>query len=207
MENPAFYFVVAMTACFLGSVPVGPINLVVVKTTVDYSPRAGLEVAVAASVVEILQAAVAIFFGMFISDLLQSNLYIKLGIAAAFILLAVVLFLRKTNPQFQEEGDEERRRSFFRRGLLVAVLNPQAVPFWIFALAAISQYVSLAYTGYYLAFFLAGVMAGKLAALYGFVVASGYIREHLRDSCRLVNKVLAGVLLLIGLSQLWNAFV
>ena len=203
MENLVLYFVLGALACFLGSVPVGPINLVVVKTTVDFSPRAGLQVALAASMVEILQAFIAIFFGMFISNLLESNIYIKLTIAAVFIVLAVVLYFRKTSPQFQasKEGDN----LFFRRGLIVSLLNPQAVPFWVFALATISQYEDFNYTGYYLAAFLAGVMLGKLAALYGFVVASDYIRDHLTRSCRLVNKVLAGVLLVIGLSQVAGA--
>lgn len=203
MENPALYFFAGLLACFLGTLPVGPVNLVVVKTTVDYSPRAGLQIALSASIVEIFQAAIAIFFGLLISDFIESNMYIKLVIAMAFIVLAVVMYLRKTNPQFQ--ADEDRGISFFRRGLLVAGLNPQALPFWIFALAAISQYANFVYTGYYLALFLAGVLLGKLAALYGYVIASGYIKAHLTHSCRLVNKVLAAVLLLIGLSQLWNA--
>jgi predicted tellurium resistance membrane protein TerC len=50
------------------------------------------------------------------------------------------------------------------------------------------------------------VFLGKLLALYGFVVASGYLKTHLAESSQLVNKVLAAVLLFIGISQLWNAF-
>ena len=206
MESPVLYFGVGLLACFLGSVPGGPINLVVVKTSVDRGSQAGLLMAMGASVVEIFQAIIAIFFGMLISEYLESNRYIKLGIAAAFIVLAAVMYLRRTNPQFQQDGPiVTRPAACFRRGLLAAALNPQAVPFWIFALAAISQYAEFVYAGAYLALFLVGVMVGKLAALYAYVLASGYIRQHLVSSCHAINKVLATVLLLIGISQLWNA--
>ena len=205
MESSIIYFAVGLLACFLGSVPVGPINLVVVKTSVDRGAQAGLLLAMGASLVEIFQALIAIFFGMLISEYLESNRYIKLGIAAAFIILAAVMFLRRTNPQFQQGPVATRPAACFRRGLLVAALNPQAVPFWIFALAAISQYGDFVYAGTYLALFLVGVLLGKLAALYAYVLASGYIRQHLVSSCHAINKALASVLLLIGISQLWNA--
>ena len=67
MDSSLFYFVVGLAACFLGTIPFGPINLTVVKTTVDYNAARGTEVAFAASVVEMLQALIAIWFGMVIS--------------------------------------------------------------------------------------------------------------------------------------------
>jgi threonine/homoserine/homoserine lactone efflux protein len=203
MANPLLYFLVGMTACFIGTIPFGPINLTVVKTTVDYDSRRGTEVALAASIVEIFEALVAICFGLVISAYLESNLVIKLLIAIAFILLAGFVFTRKTDPSLAEKNSNQE--SFFRKGLLIAALNPQAIPFWIFALATISQYFVFEYVGIYLIGFLAGVFVGKLIALYGFVVASGYLKTHLQESSQLVSKILAGVLLFIGLSQGWNA--
>lgn len=203
MDSPLLYFLVAMAASFIGTIPFGPINLTVVKTTVDHNQLRGIEVAFAASFVEIFEALVAIWFGLVVSAFLESNLFFRLFIATAFIGLAVLLFLRKTDPSLQEKNGVPQ--SFIKRGLLIAALNPQAMPFWIFALAAISQYFAFEYVGIYLAGFLLGVFAGKLLALYGFVIASGYLETHLQQSSQFVNKLLAGVLLLIGISQAWNA--
>ena len=61
------------------------------------------------------------------------------------------------------------------------------------------------YVGIYLAGFLVGVFIGKFLALYGFVVASTYLKSHLTESSQLVNKVLAAILLFIGITQGWNA--
>ncbi|MBU14335.1 MAG: hypothetical protein CMQ14_04500 [Gammaproteobacteria bacterium] len=60
----------------LGTIPFGPINLTVVKTTVDHSAQRGTEIAIVASLIEILEALIAIWFGMVISRFLESNLAI-----------------------------------------------------------------------------------------------------------------------------------
>lgn len=202
MANPLLYFLVGMTACFIGTIPFGPINLTVVKTTVDHDWRRGTEVALAASLVEILEALVAIFFGLLISSYLESNWLFSLVIALIFIGLAVFVFTRKFSSSLQAQA--EQPQSFFKRGLLIAALNPQAIPFWIFALAAISQYFVFEYVGIYLLGFLLGVFVGKLLALYAFILVSDYLKAHLQESSQLVNCLLAAVLLFIGISQGWN---
>ena len=203
MANPLLYFLVGTITCFIGTLPFGPINLTVVKTTIDYDRRRGSQVALAASLVEILEALVAIVFGLVISTFLQTNVIFNGVIALAFIALAVFIFTRKTRSVLQGQGVGSR--SFFGQGLLIAALNPQAIPFWIFALAAISQYFVFEYVGIYLLSFLAGVFVGKLLALTGFVIVSEFLRTHLQTSAQLVNRLLAAVLLIIGISQGWNA--
>jgi threonine/homoserine/homoserine lactone efflux protein len=203
VENPLLYLSVGFLACLLGTIPFGPINLSVVKITLDYDRRSGLEIAFAASLIEIFQALIAICFGIVISSFLDANVLVKFFLAFVFIALAVFIFTRKPKPTLSQS--EERPLSFFRNGLIIAGLNPQAVPFWIFALATISQYFEFQYIGLTLASFLLGVFLGKLLALYGFVVASTYLKAHLQESSVLVNRLLAGILLFIGLSQGWNA--
>ena len=203
MENPLLYLFVGSLACLLGTIPFGPINLAVVKTTVDYDRRSGIEIAFAASIIEIFQALIAICFGIVISSFLDANVFVKFFLAFVFIALAIFIFTRKPKPTLEKE--ENRPASFFHNGLIVAGLNPQAVPFWIFALATISQYFEFQYMGITLVGFLLGVFIGKFVALYGFVIASTYLKAHLQESSTLVNRLLAAILLFIGLSQGWNA--
>ena len=205
MEDPFTYLFVGFLVCLLGTIPFGPINLLVAKTTLDYDRRSGIEVAFAASIIEILQALIAICFGMLISAFLEANVLIKFFLAFIFIGLAIFIFTRKPEPGPSLEKKQSRPVSFFRNGLIIAGLNPQAVPFWIFALATISQYFEFHSMGLTLAGFLLGVFIGKFVALYGFVVASTYLKTRLQESSTVVNRVLAGILLFIGLSQGWNA--
>ena len=200
MEPVWAYFLVGALACFLGTIPIGPINLAVVKATVDHDRGRGAELALAASIVEVGEAIVAICFGLVISGFLEMNPGLRLAIALAFFVLAAVLLARK--PGVELPTVTPSRGSFFRRGLLIAALNPQAVPFWILALAAISQYFAFNYEGLLLAAFLAGVFLGKLAALSGFVALAGYLKTRLQSASKRVNQALALVLFLIGISQI-----
>ncbi len=203
-EQPVTYLLVGLLASFLGTLPFGPINLTVVKITVDHDRLRGLQVALAASLVEILQVSIAVWFGMVITAFLADNLVFRFTVAAVFIGLAIYIYCFSSSEVVLQDSSGEDR-SFFRRGIIIAALNPQAVPFWVFALAAIDQYFRFQYSGAVLLLFLAGVAIGKLLALYGFVVASDYLRTHLQQSRQLVNSLLAAVLLVIGLGQAWNA--
>ena len=203
MGSPSLYLFVGFLACLLGTIPFGPINLAVVKTTIDYDRRSGIEFVFAASIIESLQALIAICFGALISSFLDGNVFVKFFLAFIFLALALFIFTRK--PESTLGKRKSRPVSFFRNGLIISGLNPQVIPFWIFALAIISQYFEFEYMGLILAGFLLGVFIGKLVALYGFVVASTYLKTRLQESSTLVNRLLAGILLFIGLSQGWNA--
>ena len=194
------YFLLGTAVCFVGTLPIGPINLAVVKITVDKNALRGFEVALAASVVEIFQALIALSFGMVIGSFLETNTVFQFLVASAFIGLGFFIWNRK--PRETMQSSKEAHRSNLKTGFLIAVLNPQAMPFWIFALAAISQYITLNYQGLYLVSFLIGVFVGKLLALSGFVLVSQYLKSHLRQSSLIVNRLLAAVLFFIGAFQM-----
>ena len=105
--------------------------MTVVKTTVDANKARGTEVAFAAAVVEMMHTFIAICFGFAISSFLETNTAVKLAIAVAFIGLAIFIYARQANPGLVEDVDVSQ--SFLKRGFVVATLNPQAVPFWIFS--------------------------------------------------------------------------
>ncbi len=198
--NLLSYFLIGTVVCFAGTLPFGPINLAVVKITVDKNYLRGLEVALAASVVEVFQALIALSFGMVVSTYLETNTILRLLIASAFIILGIVVWKHK--PGEAKKASDEPVGAELKTGFLIAALNPQAIPFWIFALAAISQYTTFNYAGIYLGGFLTGVFFGKLLALSGFVLISQYLKTHLRQSGLIVNRLLAVVLCFIGAFQL-----
>ena len=204
MANPFWYFLVALVTAFVATLPFGHINLTVVKTTVDHTRAQAMEVSFAAAFVETGQALIAILFGLVINAFLADHAVVHFLIAAVFIALAVFVFVHESHPSLNTGPDDDP--SFVRRGVIVAMINPQAIPFWIFAVTAISRTLGFDYVGTSLAAFLFGVFVGKSLALYGFVIGSDYLRTHMEESSRLINRLLAAVLLLIGFNQLWRAF-
>lgn len=202
-DNPLWYVLVAGVTSFIATLPFGPINLSIIKTTVDHHKAGAVQMSFAAAAVETAQAFLSIWFGVIIAGFLADHASVNLVIAMAFVALAAYVWIHDTHPSLQSRGDAEP--SYIKRGLFVALINPQAIPFWIFAVTATTRYLGFHYSGILLLAYLLGVYVGKVVALYGFILASDYLKTHLDESSRLVNRLLAVVLFLIGLSQLWRA--
>ena len=192
-------FLVGASLCFASTLPFGPINLTVAKTTVEKSHLRGFEVAVAAALVETFQVLIAVWFGLVISNFLEDNVVFRAVVATIFIILGVFIFKRR--PTESLNADDHYFGSEIKTGLLVAAINPQAIPFWIIALAALNDYTDLSFQGQELTLFLVGVFFGKVLALSGFITVSNYLKTHLDESSRLVNHALGVVLVLIGVIQ------
>lgn len=192
-------FFVGATVCFASTLPFGPINLTVAKTTVEKSRLRAFEVAVAAAAVETFQVLLAVWFGLVISNFLEDNILFRALVATVFVVLGMIIFQRQ--PSRNLNANDHYFGSEIKTGLLVAAINPQAIPFWIIALAAINDNTDLAFQGLELTLFLVGVFAGKVLALTGFITASNFLKTHLDESSRLVNHALGVVLVLIGLIQ------
>ena len=119
MEPLTTCFLIGVFASFLGTILLGPINLAVIKTTVDQHARAGFGFAIAASLIEILQAVLALCFGAFTSSFRQAYPAFEMLLASVLIPLGAAFWLRR--PAIPTESDNVSGGSSF------ALLNPQAV--------------------------------------------------------------------------------
>lgn len=201
-------FAVGWLASFLGTLPFGPINLSVVSRTVKDSLRAGLWFALAAALIEIGQSFVALHCSALINQYLDSSPWIKWGTAGLFILLGL-FFMLKREQQQTEEAVKNRKDNNFLAGIIISILNLQAIPFWIFILTYLdmSHHIridaSISLSG--IALFLLGVSSGKFAALALFGLLSQTVKGHVQSLKYWMNKVIGFILLLIGIFQFFSA--
>ena len=194
------YSLLGAVIAFASTLPLGPINLTVAKITVDKNHWRGFEASAVAAMVEMVQILIAAFFGMVISSFLEDNPIFRVAVAVVFILIGVIFYRRE--PRTNIGSDAHYFGSEIKTGFMVAVLNPQAIPFWIIALAAINEYTDLVLEGRQMVFFLAGAYVGKMCALTAFIVVANYVRTHLAESGRLINRILGAVLIVLGTIQL-----
>lgn len=200
-------FAIGWLASFLGTLPFGPINLSVVSRTVKDSLRAGLWFAFAAALIEIAQSFIALHCSALINQYLDSFPWIKWATAGLFILLGLIFMLSREKAQ--EEEAAKRKDNNFLAGIIISVINFQAIPFWIFILTYLdmSHHVridtSLSLGG--IALFLLGVSTGKFAALTLFGLVSQSVKNRVHQLKFWMNKVIGFILLLIGIFQFFNA--
>lgn len=211
METWYFIFFLGVIISFLGTLPLGPINLSVVDTTLKSGTKPALFLSIAASLIEILMVFIAVWCSVAFTDLLSFSDWTKW--VAVLVLIGLGLFFwlqpNRTKEVKTENGKDsnlkENRNAFFK-GILLALLNPQAVPFWFFVLASLNsaKVIDLSFQKDTLLLwsFLMGTAMGKFLSLWLFAVMSRLVEKRAAYFSPYINKGIGGILILIGGIQL-----
>lgn len=130
-----FTFAVAFFLSFIGTIPPGTLNLTIIQLGLNHRINIAWRMAIAAALIEYPYAWLAIEFQELItkSSIITSNFKLLTGIV--MILLGAFSLWSSRKPsklshRFQESG--------FRKGIVLGLLNPLAVPFWM-AMTAYSK--------------------------------------------------------------------
>ena len=198
------HFLYGFAASFLSGVAFGPINLSVVELTCKRSIKSATRFIIAACLVEFLLAFIAVLFGKLIARSIEEIPEYKLLVIAFFFILGSVFLLKRDKPK--SELPEEGERSSFINGLLVAILNPQTVPYWIFVLAYLKSSNALHLQSWNFAFFLIGVTGGKFLILMLYSYLSEYIKKRVSNIDVYLSKGIGSLLILAGLVQAINYY-
>lgn len=122
-------FIIAFILSFAGSIPPGTINLTVVQLGLENKIKAALRFSVAATAIEYPYAWLAVKFGKLIasSPVITDNIQI-IGIIILIVLGLINVWPSKTaSPHYSSRF----ANSGYRRGLLLGILNPLAIPYWL----------------------------------------------------------------------------
>ena len=193
------HFLYGLLGSFLGGVAFGPINLSVVDLTLKKSMRSARQFCLAAALVEIFQATIAILFGKLISRKIEEFPELKLLVIIFFVVLGLYFIFKQDKPK--AELSKDGKRSNFLNGFIIAILNPQVIPYWIFVLAYLKSAQVLYLKSWHLVIFLVGVTIGKFLILSLYSYLSDYIKKHTANLNEYVSKAIGGILLVVGLAQ------
>ena len=193
------HFTFGLVGSFVGGVAFGPINLSVVDLSLKKNINSALTFSAAAAVVEIFQAAIAVTFGKLISRKIDEFPELQLLVIAFFVMLGLFFLYKRDNPR--KESKTEKNSSTIANGFIVAFLNPQAIPYWIFVLAYLKSIDVLYLNSWHLFLFLSGASIGKFIILGLYSYLSEIIQRHFENLNEYVSKVIGGLLLGIGLAQ------
>lgn len=198
------HFLFGLTACFIGALPLGAINMSVLSISIRKSYRQAVLFLLGASIIEIAQAAIAIIFGLYINKFLNEHSSVTYLIATLFIALGIYFFVKKTpSKNINLNMSKNSNKSFFQ-GIGVASVNPQAIPFWLFTLAFITPFHLFQFNGFPLIYFLMGVFVGKISALIGFAKLSTYLEQSFTKNQHTIDYLMGTVFFSIGLIQIFT---
>lgn len=192
----------------MGYIPPGNINLTVAQLTINKGMRQAWSFILAFSCVEVLFTFGMMRFARWVSSdvNLDANINeVRLGtyVDAFMILLFVVMgtitwINRNKLPKTKDSNDTSKRGSVFY-GMLLGVLNPVQIPFWLFFgnYVILHEWIRTDYLS--LVIFSLGSGIGSALALYGYAHFARYIQEKFALSSHLINKSIAIFLWVLAL--------
>ena len=186
-------FVLGFVFSFVGSIPPGSLNLIVFQLGLNKQIKVAMRFTAAVAIVEYPYAWLSVIFADMItaSPVIIANM--QLITAIVMIILGVVSLL----PAKQQSSPiiREFNNSGFRRGVVLSILNPLALPFWVGVTAYLKGqgflYLS---TNWHLHSYLIGISLGTVALLVIFAYLAQKIVTRFGDLGKL--KDIPGYMLL-----------
>jgi threonine/homoserine/homoserine lactone efflux protein len=126
--NLAVTFFLAFAFSFLGSIPPGTLNLTILRLGMERKMNVAFRFALAAALIEYPYAWIALLFEDWItsSPVIVNNFTLISALVMTTLGILTLRSATRATPDAQPV-----RESGFRKGLVLSILNPLALPFWI----------------------------------------------------------------------------
>jgi threonine/homoserine/homoserine lactone efflux protein len=197
-------FLIGLVFSFLGSVPPGTLNLCVLQLALEKKIGAALRFALAVSIVEYPYTWIGVQFEYWITS--SPAIIENFQLVTAMVMILIGLFnlwsVRKPTDFSQRFGE-----SGFRRGMVLSILNPMAIPFWIGVTAYLKAqgWIDLSSMALLHSYVL-GTAVGAMLLLSLFTILASRLSGYVKNN-RLVKLVPGVTLLALGLYALGRYFV
>ena len=189
-------FLLGFILSFIGSIPPGTLNLAVLQLGMEYKIKAALRFALAVSIIEYPYAWIAVVFEDWVtaSPIIIDNFQLITAIVMTVIGAFSVWSARKPSEfsvKFNESG--------FRRGIVLSILNPMAIPFWIAYTAFLKSqdWIDLS-SQWFVHSYVLGTSVGVMVLLTLFAFLAKKLAPYIKDN-RIVKLVPGLTLLVLGL--------
>ena len=188
---------VAFIVSYIGSVSPGTINISVMQLAILNKRRAAVFFAFAASVVEFVYAGVTVQFHVFLNNDEVIADYFRIITSIALIGFGSSNIFSKSTSSSVKVPATMTGRHGFMKGLMLGLLNPMIIPFWL----AITTYLEnddwIEVDGYGFWMYLIGLTAGTFCLLLTVNVLGNRFTK-IADNPFIVHKVPGFLLLGLG---------
>lgn len=197
--NPFSVLLIAFIFSFLGSIPPGTLNLSILQLGIEEKMNIAWRFSLAAALVEYPYAWIAVKLSTVIQNSPIITEYFELIGAVVMITLGVLNLYSSQKPasvasKFQQSG--------FRRGILLSILNPLVLPFWVGITAYLQsqQWIDVSSTKNLHAYLL-GVSLGALTLLISVAYLAKKVARHFKNNIWL-RRIPGITLLMLGVYSL-----
>lgn len=192
-------FSMGMLFSFLGSIPPGTLNLSILQLGLEHKLRAAFRFTLAVGIIEYPYTWIGVQFQYWITSSPMVIGNFKLITALVMISIGIFNLWSAEKPtsfsiKFSESG--------FRRGIILSILNPMAIPFWMVMTAYLKAqgWIDLS-SNMRLHLYIAGTSLGAILLLLLFALLANKLAPYVKSS-KMVKRVPGFTLLALGIYAL-----
>lgn len=189
-------FLIGAFFSFIGSIPPGTLNLSVLQLGLEGKVKTALRFALAVSIIEYPYTWIGVEFESWITSSPMVIDNFQLITAIVMVAIGVLNLWSAEKPtnfslKFNESG--------FRRGLILSILNPMAIPFWIGVTAYLKAqgWLDLS-THWLLHSYILGTSVGAMILLTLFALLAKKLARYVKNS-KMVKRIPGFTLLALGI--------
>jgi threonine/homoserine/homoserine lactone efflux protein len=190
---------------FVFSLPPGIINLSVLDATVHKHLKSGIVLAAAACIVEFAQSFIGAKFSAWFAENEMVSLVIKIAIIPVFAILSVKHLIKfYTAFKNQKAGlppVTKKRAGSFGKGLLVGILNPIAIPFFLVLAAKTAEEGLLKNSWSSILVYVCGTTLGTFIAFLVYAILSRFIAKKLQMIKLWLDLVIGVIFVVLSVQQ------
>jgi threonine/homoserine/homoserine lactone efflux protein len=200
-------FLIGFGISFIFSLPPGMISLNVMQTTTQQGIKGAFWLALAAVLVEAVQAFIGVQFSGWINTRPSIQTGLELFVIPVFIVMGIMNILAGLKSRKHNQKDDHQPRKIigsFWKGLLVSALNPVAIPFWVVWASGMSSKNLLIFETSHILVFVLATTLGTFACLMLYALFSAFVVRKFKAIKQWMNLLIGILFIGLALFQLIN---
>ncbi|XOV92446.1 MAG: LysE family translocator [Bacteroidota bacterium] len=181
-------FIIAFVVSYLGSIPPGTINISAMQLAIQGKRRAAFFLSLAASMVEFIYAGLTVRFQLFLTEAGWLTDHFYLITAIPMIVLGIANLWSSSDSKSILTKVKSTGRSGFKRGLVLGILNPLTLPYWLTVTAYLQTHHLISLDRQLFWAYLTGISIGTISLLIS-IILLGNKFSRIADNQFLVHRL------------------
>jgi threonine/homoserine/homoserine lactone efflux protein len=199
------HFLYGCIGSFLGTLPMGTINVSIAEESIRRGIRAGIIMAFGACFVEFFQAYIALSFFNILSTNPEVERTIILTCIPIFLVIGFYYFF-KQNTTKPPAPSKVANVIGFAKGIMVTTLNLIAIPYYVFLGGYLHSAGLIRLEPEFIAAFSVGVVGGTFLVFLIYAKLGQYIRRKSEKLSHYASKLVGLIFIAIAISQAFRYY-
>ena len=191
---------------FLGSLPLGPLNLITTYVSVSKGTGAGFAFAAGCILSELVFVRLAVISMDWISKRQQLFKALEWITIIIILTLAVFSFIAAIRQTGFTSAIPANIKFPFWYGVAISALDPMKIPFWfLWSTFLLSKGILILESNFY-NYYTAGIGAGSILGFMLFIYGGSYFIGSIKSNQYIINWIIGAVLMATAIIQVYRLF-